>query len=96
MLDYPVHTQPNCVPTLAEERDAGNKDTVQVAVFDPHEVDVAVGQHGTEEPLLFVLHQQRHEVVDLSHVHIALVVPTDQHLEEDGALTEHFWDSHSP
>lgn len=45
-----------------------------------------MGQHGTEEPLLFVLHQQRHEVVDLSHVHIALVVPTDQHLEEDGAF----------
>lgn len=57
-----------------------DKDTVQVAVFDPHEVNSAVGQHGAEQPLLLVLHEQRHEVVDLRHVHIAFVVPTYQHL----------------
>ena len=33
------------------------KDTVQVAVFDPHEVNAAVWQHRTEEALLFMLHE---------------------------------------
>lgn len=63
------------------------KDTVQVAVFDPHEVNAAVWQHRTEEALLFMLHEQRHEVVDLRHVHIAFVVPTDQHLRRENNTT---------
>lgn len=33
------------------------KDTEEVAVLDPHEVNTAMWQHGAEEPLLFMLHE---------------------------------------
>lgn len=55
-------------------------DTVEVGVFDPHEVNAAVRQHRAEKALLLVLHEKRQEVIDLRHVNISLVVPTDQHL----------------
>lgn len=60
-----------------------DRDTVEVAVFDPHEVNVAVWHYGTEKTFLFMQHEQRHEVVNLWHVHIAFVVPTNQHLKKE-------------
>lgn len=60
-----------------------DRDTVEVAVFDPHEVNVAVWHYGTEKTFLFMLHEQRHEVVNLWHVHIAFVVPANQHLKKE-------------
>ena len=32
------------------------KDTVQVAVFDPHEVDSSMGHDWTDKTILFLLH----------------------------------------
>lgn len=57
------------------------KDTVQVAVLDPQEVNVAVRHDWTCKALLFLCHEQRQEIVNLSHVHVALVVPTYEHLQ---------------
>jgi len=52
-------------------------DTVKVAVFDPHEVWGTVGDQRRRLRLLFPLHQDGHEVVDLIHVHVPHVVTAD-------------------
>lgn len=57
------------------------RDTVQVAVLDPHKVDMAVADDGTDEALFFLLHEKGQEVVDLGHVDLAFVVPAYQHLK---------------
>lgn len=59
-----------------------NEDTVEVIVFDPHEADPPVGQDWRERPLLLFVHQERHEVLDLRHVHISSVVSTHQDLRD--------------
>lgn len=57
-------------------------DTVKVAVLDPQEVCVAMGDHGRYLAVLLPLHEDGHEVVDLIHVHVAHVVTADQHLNQ--------------
>ena len=56
-------------------------DTVEVAVFDPQEVDPSVTQQWGQGAFLLPLHEQRHEVIDLAHGHITLVVAADQGLK---------------
>jgi len=56
-------------------------DTVEVAVFDPQEVDPSVTQQWGQGAFLLPLHEQRHEVIDLAHSHITLVVAADQGLK---------------
>ena len=56
------------------------EDTVEVAVLDPQEVRVAVGDDGGDLPVLLLLHEEGHEVVDLVHIRVAHVVTADQHL----------------
>lgn len=55
-------------------------DTVEVAVFDPQEVDPAMAQQWGQSALFLPLHEQRHKVLYLAHGNIALVVSTDQGL----------------
>ena len=64
-------------------------DTVEVAVFDPQEVDPAVAHQWGQGALLLPLHEQRHEVLNLTHGHIALVVAADQGLRvgREGLVT---------
>lgn len=50
-------------------------------MLDPQEMNVAVRHDWTGKPLLFLCHEQRQEMVNLSHVHVALVVPTYEHLQ---------------
>lgn len=64
------------------------KDTVQVGVLDPEEVDVAVGQHRGEGALLLPLQQDPHEVLDLPQPHVPLVAAADQRLWGDGGGQE--------
>lgn len=49
-------------------------------MFDPQEVDPAMAQQRGQGALLLPLHEQRHEVLYLTHGHIALVVAADQGL----------------
>lgn len=49
-------------------------------MLDPQEVDAAVAQQGCQDTLLLALHEQRHEVLNFAHGHIALVVAADQGL----------------
>lgn len=67
--------------SLRSEANAGalsqEADTVQVAVFDPQEVRVAVAEHGRQLGVLLPLLKHGHEVVDLVHVHVAHVVAAD-------------------
>lgn len=56
------------------------KDTVEVIMFNPHEAYAAVGQDGRQRPLLLLVHQEAHEMLDFRHVHIATVVPAHQYL----------------
>lgn len=63
---------------------AFHKDTVEVGVFDPEEMDLAMGQEGGEGPLLLPLQQQPHEVLDLPQPHVPLVVAADQRLRGGG------------
>lgn len=53
-------------------------------MLDPHEVDIAMTDDGTEESLFFLLHEKGQEVVDLRHVHLTFVVPAYQHLKREG------------
>lgn len=62
------------------------KDTVEVVVFDPHETDPPVGQDRGEGPLLLLVHQEGHEVLDLRHVHISPVVSAHEDLEGRGGI----------
>lgn len=65
-------------------RSPPQRDTIQIVVLDPHEADAAVGQDGGQHPFLLLLHQDRHEVLHLRHVHVAAVIPADEHLGRGG------------
>ena len=58
----------------------GAEGAVEVVVFNPKEMDVAVGQQRGQQPLLLALQQQPREALDLRHGHIAFVVPADEGL----------------
>lgn len=52
-------------------------------MFDPQEVHSAMAQQGGQHTLLLTLHEQWHEMVDLSHGHITFVVSANQGLALD-------------
>ena len=62
----------------------GAEGAVEVVVFNPKEMDVAVGQQRGQQPLLLALQQQPREALDLRHGHIAFVVPADEGLGGGG------------
>ena len=69
---------------------SGVEDTVEVAVLDPQEVRVAVGDDGGDLPILLLLHEEGHEVIDLVHVCVAHVVTADQHLSQGEGRSSSF------
>ena len=66
-------------------------------MFDPQKVDPAMAQQWGQGTLLLPLHEQRHEVLNLTHGHIALVVAADQGLSvsREGPVTAGIWDPSS-
>ena len=62
----------------------GAEGAVEVVVFNPKEMDVAVRQQRGQQPLLLALQQQPREALDLRHGHIAFVVPADEGLGGGG------------
>lgn len=76
-----------CVCTHRPRGAARQRDTIQIVVLDPHEADTPVGQDGRQHPFLLLLHQDRHEVLHLRHVHVTAVIPADEHLGRAGRNT---------
>lgn len=65
-----VQKKPNIIPGADEllwykSHVVNNKDTVEVVVFNPHETDSSMGQDWRERPLLLLVHQKSHEVLNL-------------------------------
>ena len=66
---------------------ARHGDEVEVALLDVHEGDARRLDQRRHVALLFALHQQRQKLVNEAHLHVAAVVPRDQHLPTQSMVT---------